>query len=275
MKKWIVTAACAVALAAGVAYTQQPARKAAPAGNLATVGGKASYGIGLNIGTSLKEIQDGGGEIDAELVYQGLKDALAGKDPPVPMEEIQAAMQQFDREMTQKQAEARINANPELKALADKTKKEGEEYLTKNKTKQGVKTTKSGLQYEVVEEGEGKSPTAQDFVTVHYDGKLVDGTTFDSSRQRGQPAQFQVQGVIPGWTEALQMMKPGGKWRLHIPPDLAYGLTPPPGSQIPPNAVLVFDVQLLEVTQQPGQPQAQPQVRPQSQAQQPKKAAKK
>ena len=275
MKKWTMTAACVVALAAGVAYTQQPAQKAAPAGKLATVAGKASYGIGLNIGENLKEIQDGGGELDTNLIIQGLQDALAGKDPAVPMEEIQAALQQFDREMTQKQAEARINANPELKALADKSKKEGQDYLAKNKTKQGVKTTQSGLQYEVLEEGDGKSPTPQDLVTVHYEGKLLDGTTFDSSYQRGQPARFPVQGVIPGWTEALKMMKTGGKWRLHIPPDLAYGLTPPQGSQIPPNAVLVFDVELLEVAQA-GQPQSpgQPQVRPQSQAQ-PKQGTKK
>ena len=275
MKRWIVTAACVVALAAGVAYTQQPGQKAAPAGKLATVGGKVSYGVGLNIGENLKQMQENGAEIDVQLVYQGLQDALAGKEPAVSEEDLQAAMQQFEREFAQKQAEARINANPELKALADKTKKESQEYLAKNKTKQGVKTTQSGLQYEVLEEGEGKSPTAQDVVTVHYEGKLLDMTTFDSSYQRGQPARFPVNGVIPGWTEALKMMKTGGKWRLHIPPDLAYGLTPPQGSQIPPNAVLVFDVELLEVAQA-GQPQSQgqPQGRPQTQAQ-PKQGTKK
>lgn len=276
MKRWIVTAACVVALAAGVAYTQQPgAQKGAPAGKLATVGGKVSYGVGLNIGENLKQMQENGAEIDVQLVYQGLQDALAGKEPAVSEADLQAAMQQFEREFAQKQAEERINANPELKALAEKTKKEGQEYLAKNKTKQGVKTTQSGLQYEVLEEGDGKSPTAQDSVTVNYEGKLLDGTTFDSSYQRGQPAQFPVQRVIPGWAEALQMMKPGGKWRLHIPPDLAYGLTPPPTSQIPPNAVLVFDVELLEVAQA-GQPQSQgqPQRRPQTQAQ-PKQGTKK
>src|SRR5262249_17517826 len=137
-----------------------------------------------------------------------------------------------------------------MKPIAEKNKKDGDAFLAANKSKPGVQTTASGLQYKVIKSGTGATPGASDVATVHYKGSLMDGTVFDSSYDANEPATFNVSGVIPGWTEALQLMKVGDKWQLFIPSDLAYGET---GRlpKIPPNALLVFDVELLDVAKQP------------------------
>ncbi len=196
---------------------------------------KASYTIGYDIGMNIsRDIPD----LDFELLQKGLKDAANGVESLLNEEEAQQAMMQLRMEMaTQMQAE--------MAAVGVKNEAEGKAYLEANAVKDGVMITSSGLQYEILEAGTGEKPGLTDTVTVHYTGKLIDGTVFDSSVERGQPATFPLQGVIPGWTEALQLMKEGAKWRIHLPADLAYGErgSPPIG----PNAVLIFDVELISI----------------------------
>ena len=191
---------------------------------------KASYAIGQQIGSNLKQQNI---DFDADALVMALKDASAGKNQ-MTKEEIQQAMMKLQEGAMKKQTEA-----------ADTNKKAGAEYLEKNKSAAGVKVTASGLQYIVEKEGTGKMPNAKDSVKCHYKGTLTNGEQFDSSYDRGQPAEFPVGGVIPGWTEALQMMKVGGKMKLFIPPELAYGPAGRPG--IPPNSVLLFEVELVDV----------------------------
>jgi FKBP-type peptidyl-prolyl cis-trans isomerase len=203
---------------------------------------RASYVIGLNMARNLmaQEIP-----VNPDLIIQGLRDGMAGKsaltDP-----EIQTAMQEFQQEMMTKQQE-------KSKALAEKNTKEGDAFLAANKAKPGVKTTASGLQYEVLTEGSGESPKPTDEVTVHYKGTLLDGTAFDSSYDRNQPATFTLNQVIPGWTEGVQLMKPGGKIKLYIPGALGYGERGA-GGTIGPNAVLIFEIELLSVQAKPEPP---------------------
>lgn len=192
--------------------------------------GQASYAIGQQIGKNLKAQNI---EVDAKTLAISLADATEGKSDMTD-EEIQKAMMKLQEMAMQKQQEEGEN-----------NKKKSAEFLEKNKTAEGVKTTESGLQYIVMTEGSGASPKADDVVKCHYTGTLIDGTKFDSSVDRGQPAEFPVSGVIPGWTEALQMMKVGSKYKLFIPPELAYGPAGRPG--IPPNSTLIFEVELLEV----------------------------
>ena len=197
---------------------------------------RASYIIGLNLGQSLKTQEV---PVNADLIIQGLRDGLGGGNPLLTPEEIQAAMQEFQQQlMTQQQAKR--------DAASEKNMKESQAYLDQNKAKAGVKTTASGLQYEVLNAGSGESPKPTDNVTVHYRGTLPDGTVFDSSYDRNEPATFPVNGVIPGWVEALQLMKPGAKYRLVIPPALAYAERGA-GNDIGPNQVLIFDVELISV----------------------------
>jgi FKBP-type peptidyl-prolyl cis-trans isomerase FklB len=193
---------------------------------------KISYIIGRDMATNL---QKQGIEIDSEPFMKGMKEVLEGKPSSLSQQEVQQAMMALQQEMTQKQ-----------NASGSENKKAGEDFLAENKDKEGVKTLPSGLQYQVLQEGSGKSPAASDTVTTHYHGTLIDGTVFDSSYERGQPATFPVNGVIAGWTEALQMMKEGSKWRLFIPSNLAYG-TQGAGDAIGPNSTLIFDVELLSV----------------------------
>ncbi|AHI06384.1 peptidyl-prolyl cis-trans isomerase, FKBP-type [Bdellovibrio bacteriovorus W] len=194
---------------------------------------KASYAIGQQIGGNLKQQNI---DFDSDALAMALKDAAAGKNE-MSKDDMQAAMMKLQELAMQKQQE-----------VADSNEKEGKAFLEKNKSAAGVKTTTSGLQYIMEKEGTGASPSKDDVVKVHYKGALTNGEQFDSSYDRGQPAEFPVSGVIPGWTEALQLMKPGGKAKLFIPAELAYGPSGRPG--IPPNSVLVFDVELLEVVKQ-------------------------
>lgn len=198
---------------------------------------RISYTIGLNIGRDFAS-QDM--EIDPKLVLVGIEDAMAEKEPRLSEDEMIAEIQAFQQDM-QAKAEAK------LEQVAEENRLAGEMFLADNATKEGVVVTESGLQYKMIEPGEGEPPDETDMVTVHYRGTLIDGTQFDSSYDRDQPATFPVNGVIPGWTEALQMMKPGSKYQLFIPPDLAYGERGA-GRDIGPNATLIFDVELISVS---------------------------
>ncbi len=193
---------------------------------------KMSYGIGMSMARSVKGQPI---EINNAAMMAGLKDVL--NDKPAQLEEdvIREAFAAVREEQMEKQ-----------KVEADGAVKIGEDYLVENAKKEGVKSTESGLQYEVMAEGKGDTPAATDTVEVHYHGTLIDGTVFDSSVERGTPAKFPVNRVISGWTEALQLMKVGDKWRLHIPAELAYGAQSP-SPKIPANSALVFEVELLSI----------------------------
>ncbi|WP_162055866.1 FKBP-type peptidyl-prolyl cis-trans isomerase [Pontibacter pamirensis] len=193
---------------------------------------KISYIIGRDMATNLKKQ---GIDIESDPFVTGMKEVLEGKPSTLSQDEVQQAMIALQQEMAQKQNSA-----------GSDNKQAGEAFLAENKNKEGVKTLPSGLQYQVLQEGSGKSPSATDTVTTHYHGTLIDGTVFDSSYERNEPATFPVNGVIAGWTEALQMMKEGSKWRLFIPANLAYGAQGA-GGTIGPNSTLVFDVELLSV----------------------------
>jgi FKBP-type peptidyl-prolyl cis-trans isomerase FklB len=174
-----------------------------------------------------------------DIFAKGLKDSISGGNLQMTEQEIQETLKTFQQALAAKQAE-------KSKQLADSNRKEGEAFLSENKKKEGVKTLPSGLQYKMLTEGSGKMPKETDTVTTHYRGTLLDGTEFDSSFKRGQPASFPVNGVIKGWTEALQLMKEGSKWQLFIPSDLAYGERGA-GGQIGPNATLIFEVELISI----------------------------
>jgi FKBP-type peptidyl-prolyl cis-trans isomerase FklB len=197
---------------------------------------KLSYVIGVDIG---KALEKQGVQIDPEIVAKGLKDGFSGGKLLMNDQEIQETMTAFQKEMRVKQEAA-------LKQAGEKNKKEGEAFLTENKTKEGVRTLPSGLQYKVIKAGSGKKPKATDTVVTHYKGTLLDGTEFDSSYRRNQPATFKVNGVIRGWTEALQLMEEGAKWILYVPSALAYGERGA-GGQIGPNATLIFEVELVSI----------------------------
>ncbi len=197
---------------------------------------KLSYSLGMDIGSSLKTQSI---DIDPDILAQGLKDTLSGGTMLLTEEEFKNTMINFQKTMTAKQAEV-------MNALGEKNREEGASFLAANKEKEGVVVLPSGLQHKVIEEGSGDSPKATDNVTVHYAGTLINGTKFDSSYDRGEPATFPVNGVIAGWTEALQLMKPGAKWQLFIPSDLAYGERGA-GEQIGPHSALIFDVELISV----------------------------
>ncbi|XWY20976.1 FKBP-type peptidyl-prolyl cis-trans isomerase [Bisgaard Taxon 45] len=200
--------------------------------SLASLSAKGSYGIGLQIGQQLLDSQL---EVTAEAVAKGIFDVLNQNPPALELNEVSKALQ----ELQQKVVEAQQAQFKEIEA-------QGKQFLAENAQKEGVKTTESGLQYEVLVEGEGQIPAREDKVRVHYTGTLIDGTVFDSSVKRGQPAEFPVNGVIAGWIEALSMMPVGSKWRLTIPHNLAYGERGA-GASIPPFSTLVFEVELLAI----------------------------
>jgi FKBP-type peptidyl-prolyl cis-trans isomerase len=197
---------------------------------------KASYGIGWNLGSSLRQQSV---DVDPDIINRGLHDGMSGTKPLISEEEAHAAVTQLQKDVREQQEKKRL-------ASGDKNKTAGEAFLAANKAKPGVVTLPSGLQYKILKEGTGPKPTATDSVTVNYRGTLLDGTEFDSSYKRGQPATFPVNRVIKGWTEALQLMPVGSKWELYIPSDLAYGAGGA-GGDIGPNATLIFEVELLSI----------------------------
>lgn len=198
---------------------------------------KVSYALGLGIGRQLADMGAKGLNIDD--FAQAIKDVLCNNKLQLDNSEAQQIVQQFFQEQEKKQRAAAAEKHKELKA-------EGEKYLKENAEKEGVVTLKSGLQYKILREGNGRKPKATDSVRCHYEGMLIDGTLFDSSLQRGEPATFPLNGVIAGWTEGLQLMQEGAKYRFFIPYHLGYGERGA-GRSIPPFAALVFDVELLEV----------------------------
>ncbi|MBI3811221.1 MAG: FKBP-type peptidyl-prolyl cis-trans isomerase [Nitrospirae bacterium] len=209
---------------------------AADTAALKTQKDKVSYSIGMDIGKNLKKQSI---EVDTDLLARGIKDAIAEGKTLLTDEEVKTVMTTFQKEMQAKTA-------ARAKEVGDKNMKEGETFLAENKKKEGVVTLPSGLQYKIITTGNGKKPKATDTVTTQYRGTLIDGTEFDSSYKRGQPASFLVKGVIPGWTEALQLMPVGSKWQLFIPSGLAYGPRGA-GQTIGPNASLIFEVELLSI----------------------------
>jgi FKBP-type peptidyl-prolyl cis-trans isomerase len=197
---------------------------------------KASYGIGLQMGGQLAAARD---DIQIDALVRGLQDAMNGREPAVPQDDLQTAIQSFGQRVMAKQ-------QADHDASAERNRTEGAAYLAENAKKPGVTTTESGLQYEVLREGDGPRPGPDSDVTINYKGTLIDGTQFDSSYDRGEPTTFNVNGVIAGFSEGLKLMPVGSKYRLVIPGDLAYG---PGGSgqQIGPFATLIFEVEMLEV----------------------------
>ncbi|HYV74106.1 MAG TPA: FKBP-type peptidyl-prolyl cis-trans isomerase [Candidatus Binatia bacterium] len=230
--------------------TQQPLK-------LTTQKEKLSYAIGMNIGQSMKKDAL---DIDPAILTRALKDALAGSKPQMTEEEAKAVITTFRNEMiAKKQAEE--------KKISDANKQAGEQFLATNKTREGVVTLPSGLQYKIIKQGDGPKPTATDTVETNYRGTLINGTEFDSSYKRGEPATFPVNQVIKGWTEALQLMPVGSKWQLFIPADLAYGPRSP-SPEIGPNSALIFDIELLSIKKKEepkDKPQAQAPETPQTQ----------
>lgn len=213
---------------------------------------KSSYAIGMNWGTGLHRQNI---DIDSAALIQGMKDALSGGKTLLTVEEAQAALTKLQGELQAKQ---------QAKAKEDeaKNKKQGDDFLAANKTKEGVVTLPSGLQYKILTPGTGPKPTASDSVVCNYRGTLVDGTEFDSSYKRGEPATFPVSGVIKGWTEALQLMPVGSKWQLVVPSDLAYGARGTPNGPIGPDSTLIFEVELISIKEKTPPPAPTPAASP-------------
>ncbi|RJS94484.1 FKBP-type peptidyl-prolyl cis-trans isomerase [Salinisphaera sp. Q1T1-3] len=218
-----------------------PSQSTGDSGQFANDNAKRSYALGMDIGNSLKDLPM---DIDLDQLTQGVRDVVGGKDTKLSQKQLQQVMQGVVSDM---QAAQQKQQDQESKANLQK----GAKFLAENKKKDGVKTLDDGLQYKVVNKGDGPSPDANDSVTVNYTGTLIDGTVFDSSEKRGKPVTFPVNAVIPGWTEALQLMHAGGEYKLFIPPDLAYGERGA-GSKIGPNETLIFDVKLISVDKNKG-----------------------
>lgn len=196
---------------------------------------KVSYSFGLVLG---KRMQNDLPDLNVDVFMQGVKDAIEEKAPLLNDEQVGEVLSKFQRDMQQQQME-------EVKKVADENAKVGSDFLAENKDKEGVVTLESGLQYKVLKEGKGPQPGASDVVKVHYTGSLINGEVFDSSVERGEPVTFPLNGVIAGWTEALQLMPTGSKWQLYIPSDLAYGANG--NRSIGPNETLLFDVELISI----------------------------
>jgi FKBP-type peptidyl-prolyl cis-trans isomerase len=205
---------------------------------------QVSYMIGLDLAKSLEPVKD---EIDIDTLSKAIKTRLAGGESLMTDEQAAQVAEAFGQRLQAKRA-------AEMTAAAEKNKAEGEAFLAANAANPDVKTTASGLQYQVLTEGSGPKPAADDVVRVHYKGTLLDGETFDSSHDRGEPAVFSLQQVVPGWTEGIALMPVGSTYRFWIPSELGYGETGTPGGPIGPNAVLVFEVELLDIVQAPAQP---------------------
>lgn len=197
---------------------------------------KLSYTMGVDIGKHLRQQSM---DVDSDMFAKGLKDAMTGAKTALTDEEMQQIISNFQKETAEKQA-------VKMKSVAEKNKKEGEAFLAENKKKEGVKILANGLQYKVIKDGKGQTPKLTDTVTTNYRGTLIDGTEFDSSYKRGQPAKFPVNGVILGWREALQLMKVGSKWQIFIPSNLAYGEMGA-GNVIGANQTLIFEIELISI----------------------------
>lgn len=260
----LATAACVMIVALGaVAQTDAPKAEQPSAAPLDI--NKVSYAIGWQMGTSAKRSPI---QLNQDEMIKGLTEALQGKDPSISEDEMKQAMMSFQKDMAAKMQEASIKK-------AEENLVAGKAFLEENSKKEGVVTLPSGLQYKVIQEGkaDGKKPADTDRIKVNYRGTLINGKEFDSSFKRGTPAEFQVNKVIKGWTEALQLMKEGAKWEIYIPSDLAYGSRGTPN--IGPNELLIFEVELLEIlptvtVENQGAAPAQPQItiQPQTPAQQ-------
>lgn len=243
MRQTLIFATLFCLAAAGVACAQDEGAAMAEETKPESLSERAGYAIGLNMGSGMKAQNV---EIDVDALVRGLRDGLAGEEGAMTQEELQATMQEFQQDMVAKQ-----------QAAAEKAKAEntvaGDAYRAEFGGQDAVTTLDSGVQYMVMTEGDGPTPAATDKVSVHYKGTLVDGTQFDSSYDRGQPANFPVTGVIPGWQEILQLMPVGSKWKVVIPPDQAYGERGSP-PKIGPASTLVFEVELLGI----GEPETTP-----------------
>jgi len=256
MKRILKTALCIGLLAGSAQAAEEP--------KLTDENDKNSYSIGYQIGGDLKRQ---GVKFNPEALARGVQDAVSGVKPLMTQEEMSQLLVELKRKIVAGQQE-------EMKKVAEKNAAQGKAFLSENEKKKGVKTLASGLQYKVMKEGTGGVPKAADKVTVHYRGTLIDGNEFDSSYARNKPATFQVDQVIPGWTEALQLMKAGSKWQLFIPPGLAYGERG--AGPIPPNSPLIFEVELLSVEDGSGsgESKAEPTRQAPSTKDKPKPAAK-
>jgi FKBP-type peptidyl-prolyl cis-trans isomerase FkpA/FKBP-type peptidyl-prolyl cis-trans isomerase FklB len=233
MKKLMIIA-CLALLAACSETTVEPAK--AQALSLDSDKAKFSYAIGLDIGHSLQQI---GSNLERDALMAALNDSLDGKEPRIPAQEVAKIKQAMFKKLSEKRA-------AEQKVQGEKNKADGLKFLAEHGKKEGVITTASGLQYEVLKQGNGAKPKATDKVKVHYKGTLLDGTEFDSSYKRGQPISFPLNGVIPGWTEGVQLMNVGSTFKFVIPSELAYGAHGA-GSKIGPNSTLIFEVELLGI----------------------------
>ena len=233
----LLVCGCLIATAVSAQETVPPPKEQAPppaSANQQALEKKGSYCAGLRQGRELKKQ---GLPLNAQEFARGLVDGLTAADVKLTDQELQATLEEFGRLIEKIQVERH-------QKMVESNKKDGAAFLAANKAKEGVKTLPSGLQYKVLKAGKGPSPKSDSTVTTHYRGTLLDGTVFDSSYDRGEPIEFQVDGVIAGWTEALQLMKAGDKWQLFIPSELAYGAEGA-GADIGPNAVLVFEIELL------------------------------
>jgi FKBP-type peptidyl-prolyl cis-trans isomerase FklB len=230
---WIIAFSLLIAAGRVTAQTPQTAQGASP---LKDQKDKVSYSLGLNIGNNLKKQAI---NVNPDLLVRGIKDAYSNTKPLLTEAEVEEVLTAFKKDMAAKQQQ-------EIASMSEKNKKEGAAFLAANKTKEGVKTTASGLQYKVLKQGTGPKPKATDTVKTTYKGSLIDGSVFDSSDQHGGSATFPVNGVIKGWTEALQLMEVGSKWQIFVPAELAYGERGA-GDVIGPNATLIFEVELLSI----------------------------
>ena len=249
----LALSACGKKETAPASSASEPAAASATQGDTSSIGNtmqQASYAMGVDIGRSLKQMKEQGAEIDLKVFTEALQAMYDGKEIKMTEEQAQEVMMKFLQEQQAKAVEKH-------KADAKANKEKGEAFLKENAAKDGVKTTASGLQYKITKQGEGKQPTKDDIVTVEYEGRLIDGTVFDSSKANGGPATFPLSQVIPGWTEGVQLLKEGGEATFYIPSNLAYR-EQGAGEKIGPNSTLVFDVKLVKVGAPDNAPAQQP-----------------
>ncbi|NLZ17413.1 MAG: FKBP-type peptidyl-prolyl cis-trans isomerase [Desulfobulbaceae bacterium] len=237
--KWYAAFVVSIVLAAGMAFTAEKA-------DLQTEEQKFSYAMGLSLGKYFKELEE---QFDLNLVQQGIKDGFGGEKALLTEEESQVIQQNFAQRQHDKQVQKTV-------AMIQKNRKAADDFLAANKGKNGVKTTASGLQYKVIKDGKGAKPTAEDMVRVHYKGHTIDGKEFDSSYKRNEPAELNINQVIPGWQEALLLMPVGSTFELYLPPDLAYGDRGAP-PVIEPGSLLIFEVELLDILKEEAKAAAQ------------------